>query len=182
MVGRGKTSPPRILLFIEERLPQEQVAALVKHISSLGRDPGVDLGHFPELDALIEEAMGGILRKIEAAFPAEARLTALLARTRQIPEEPLMNQTTPAALAARPWPDGVVARYPTAGGAHIDIRIEGHPDDPHAVSTCTACGPLETQTFCGYLHFPPEVKVEHVLEVAEQCAQEHVCTDVRSRT
>lgn len=80
-----------------------------------------------------------------------------------------MNTTQPNT---EPWPEGVVARY-TAGGTHIDIRVEGHPDDPHAVSTCSGCGPLETQTFCGYAHHAPRLKRRHVLEVAEQCAQEH---------
>lgn len=50
----------------------------------------------------------------------------------------MSQQTAPATI---PWPEGVIARYLTVGGATVDITLGAFDDDRYmeAVSACTGC-------------------------------------------
>lgn len=54
--------------------------------------------------------------------------------------------TTPAA-----WPEGVIARYLTVGGATVDLTLTADPDDEEASdwdkthAACTGCGATKNE-------------------------------------
>lgn len=57
------------------------------------------------------------------------------------------TQTTPSAA----WPEGVIARYLTVGGATVDLDRSADPADENASrwdwsrATCTACGNADAE-------------------------------------
>ena len=85
--------------------------------------------------------------------------------------------TTQTATAA--WPEGVIARYITVGGATVDLthRLTLPPDpEPFAtLATCTGCPASEERshyrTYYGAGGFLRDAKEEHEAEAADADAR-----------
>lgn len=91
-----------------------------------------------------------------------------------------MNNASPTTTA---WPDGVIARYLTVGGATVDIRETGPRDAEElqsTVATCTGCGNAtrtaweEGHDYRGQWYLMPRVEaVERAEAAARKWAQKH---------
>lgn len=73
------------------------------------------------------------------------------------------------------WPDGVIARYLTAGGATVDITRTNEIEDQHT-STCLGCGHTDKTYDPARYHLLDERAAwaeararDHAQEHAEKC-------------
>jgi O-succinylbenzoate synthase len=83
------------------------------------------------------------------------------------------QQPTPST---EPWPEGVIARYLTVGGATVDLTDDSARD--YIVATCTGerCGWQERTGLGGYIYDTPEqtqARVEAWLPESQREAQAH---------
>jgi O-succinylbenzoate synthase len=75
------------------------------------------------------------------------------------------------------WPEGVIARYLTVGGATVDITDNSHRRG-YIVAACTGerCGWRDLTDTRGYIYDTPEesrARLEEWLPTSQRHAQEH---------
>ena len=64
-----------------------------------------------------------------------------------------MSEQPNTTSAAQPWPEGVIARYLTVGGATVDLTRSNDPKDDDASqwdvtrSTCNGCGTTDAEAW-----------------------------------
>lgn len=84
-----------------------------------------------------------------------------------------MPETTQTQTA---WPEGVIARYLTVGGATVDLADDSHAGYVTAICTGERCGWQERTETHGMVYDTPEktkVRVERALPRAQAYAQDH---------
>jgi hypothetical protein len=76
-------------------------------------------------------------------------------------------------VSSTTWPEGVIGRYLTVGGATVDITCNG--DNEYAVYTpaCTGCGHSNSHWSEYPSGYTVEVVNRHTLERARAWAQSH---------
>ncbi|GGX40441.1 hypothetical protein [Streptomyces noursei] len=72
------------------------------------------------------------------------------------------------------WPEGVIARYLTVGGATVDVTYTSHSG--WLTATCSGCGQIERTETYGFIYDTPEQEAERVekaLPESRELAQSH---------
>ena len=81
-----------------------------------------------------------------------------------------MNPTSSTQSAA--WPEGVIARYLTVGGATVDVR--DFSDEEAAQAWCNGCDRYDTTDWPeDHPRFSPSCRMEHAADTARRWAQSH---------
>lgn len=80
---------------------------------------------------------------------------------------PSSARTAASSAFAEPWPEGVIARYVTVGGATVDITSDGRRPHWH----CTACPGTSRGAYTGPFGDPFTLSQIHkqAQEHAEKC-------------
>lgn len=87
-----------------------------------------------------------------------------------------MPNTTTTAQQPTAWPEGVIARYLTVGGATVDITDNRHSDYLGAACTGELCGWENRTSLDGYMYDTAEQtqqRVEDRLPASQRQAQAH---------